>query len=247
MTATDMSRTVVGGRDQTTDEQARAHVRGSRRRPRSRSLLATVFMMVVLLYSLLPLVWLVFSSTKTNSGLFDSFGYWFASDFRPWANIRDLFSYQDGVFARWMINTIVYSVVSAGGAAVLAALGGYAFAKYEFRGKRLVYAVILGSIMVPTTALAIPTYLLFSRVGIVDSPAAIILPSLVNPFGIFLMKAYAQDAVSDSVIESARIDGAGEFRIFWSIAFRGSPQRLSRFCCSRSSRRGITTFCPWSC
>jgi multiple sugar transport system permease protein len=74
--------------------------------------------------------------------------------------------------------------------------------------------------MVPTTALAIPTYLLFARVGIVDTPMAVILPSLVSPFGIFLMKVYTDDAVPDSVIESARVDGASELRIFTQIAFR---------------------------
>ena len=74
--------------------------------------------------------------------------------------------------------------------------------------------------MVPTTALAIPTYLLFSQVGLVDTPWAIILPSLVSPFGLYLMRVYAQDAVPDSLIEAGRIDGAGEFRIFLQIVLR---------------------------
>ena len=74
--------------------------------------------------------------------------------------------------------------------------------------------------MVPTTALAIPTYLLFSKVGLVNTPWAIILPSLVSPFGLYLMRVYAQDAVPDSLIEAGRIDGAGEFRIFFQVALR---------------------------
>jgi multiple sugar transport system permease protein len=74
--------------------------------------------------------------------------------------------------------------------------------------------------MVPSTALAIPTYLLFSKVGLVDTPWAIILPSLVNPFGLYLMRVYAEQAVPDELIEAARIDGAGEFRIFWQVAMR---------------------------
>jgi multiple sugar transport system permease protein len=79
---------------------------------------------------------------------------------------------------------------------------------------------VLGSIMVPTTALAIPTYLLFSKMGLVNTPWAIILPSLVSPFGLYLMRVYAQDAIPDTLIEAGRIDGAGEFRIFFQVALR---------------------------
>jgi multiple sugar transport system permease protein len=119
-----------------------------------------------------------------------------------------------------MANTLVYSVVSAGGAALLSALGGYGFAKYRFKGNGSLFGLVLGSIMVPTTALAIPTYLLFSKVGLVNTPWALILPSLVSPFGLYLMRIYAQDAIPDSIIEAARIDGAGEFRIFFQVALR---------------------------
>jgi multiple sugar transport system permease protein len=80
--------------------------------------------------------------------------------------------------------------------------------------------VILGAVMIPVTALAIPTYLLFSAAGLTNSPWAIILPSLVSPFGVYLMRVYAADSVPDSLIEAARVDGAGEIRIFASVAFR---------------------------
>jgi len=93
-------------------------------------------------------------------------------------------------------------------------------AKFRFRGHGAWFNLVVGAVMVPTTALAIPTYLLFAQVGLVDTPWAVILPSLVNPFGLFLMRVYAQDAVPDHVIEAARIDGAGEARIFAQIALR---------------------------
>ena len=79
---------------------------------------------------------------------------------------------------------------------------------------------VVGSVMVPTTALAIPTYLLFSKLGFTNNPLSIILPSLVSPFGVYLMRIYAEAAVPSDLIEAARIDGAGEFRIFRKIAFR---------------------------
>jgi len=185
-----------------------------------RSNLLTLGMLALLIYFLLPLFWLVVASTKSTADLFSTFGLWFSGDVSLFSNIGKTFTYDDGVYSRWMLNTILYSLVSAGGAALLSALGGYGFAKYRFRGNNGLFALVLGSIMVPTTALAIPTYLLFSKVGLVNTPWAIILPSLVSPFGLYLMRIYAQDAVSDSIIEAARIDGAGEFRIFFRVALR---------------------------
>jgi multiple sugar transport system permease protein len=193
--------------------------RAKNRRPR-RSNLLTLGMLALLIYFLLPLFWLFVASTKTTGDLFSTFGLWFSHDVSLFSNVRKTFTYDGGVYTRWMLNTVVYSVVSAGGAAMLSALGGYGFAKYKFRGNGALFGLVLGSIMVPTTALAIPTYLLFSKVGLVNTPWAIILPSLVSPFGLYLMRIYAENAVSDSIIEAARIDGAGEFRIFFQVALR---------------------------
>jgi multiple sugar transport system permease protein len=193
---------------------------GGRRRPLAgrRSNLLTLGMLALLIYFLLPLFWLVVASTKTTGDLFSTFGLWFSGGFALFENIARTFTHDGGVYGRWMLNTLFYSVVSAGGAAFLAALGGYGFAKYRFRGNNLLFGIVLGAIMVPTTALAIPTYLLFSKAGLVNTPWAIILPSLVSPFGLFLMRIYAQDAISDSLIEAGRIDGAGEMRIFFRLA-----------------------------
>ncbi|SDT26883.1 carbohydrate ABC transporter permease [Microlunatus soli] len=187
---------------------------------RRSAVLPTVFMIIVVIYCATPLLWLLVSATKSNDGLFNSFGFWFADDVQPGRNLHDLFAYKDGIFIRWMLNTLLYSAVSAGLAAIFATIAGYTFSLFTFKGKNLCYVLILGSIMVPTTALAIPTYALFTQVGIVDTPTAVILPSLLSPFGFFLIKVYADSSISRSVVESARIDGASELRIFVSIAFR---------------------------
>jgi multiple sugar transport system permease protein len=179
----------------------------------------TLFMLAFLVYFMLPLGWLVIASTKSLDQLFDSFGLWF-SGFNLFDNIGDTFSKDDGVYWTWLRNTLGYSFISAVGAALLAAAAGYGFAKFEFRGKNLMFWFVLGSVMVPTTALAIPTYLMFSKLGFTNNPLSIILPSLVSPFGIYLMRIYAEAAVPSDLIEAARIDGAGEFLIFRQIAFR---------------------------
>ena len=202
----------------TTD--ATAAPRRPTRRAQRRSSVLTLGMLALLVYFLLPLFWLGVAATKTTGDLFTTFGLWFGNDFDLGANIATTFTYGGGVYVRWMLNTFLYSVVSAAAAALLCAMGGYGFAKFRFRGNNAMFGVILGSIMVPTTALAIPTYLLFSRVGLVNTPWAIILPSLVSPFGLYLMRVYAQDAIHDNLLEAARIDGAGELRIFFQVVLR---------------------------
>lgn len=190
---------------------------GSSKGRRSGRLL-TVAVWAIVGYFILPLMWLFISSTKTNADLFVTFGYWFGHTFALFANFGDLFTFQGGIYWRWMLNTIIYSGVSAVGAACLATAAGYAFAKYRFPGSRALFYGILGAIMVPTTALAIPTFLLFAGAGLTNTPLAVILPSLASPFGVYLMTVYASDSVDISLLEAARIDGAGEFRIFFQIA-----------------------------
>jgi len=97
-------------------------------------------------------------------------------------------------------------------------LAGYGFAKYKFRGRNLFFAMLLGSVMVPLTALVIPTFVLLARFHLTNTIWAVILPSLLNPFGVYLMRVYAQDAVPDEMLDAARIDGAGDIRTFFSVA-----------------------------
>ena len=184
------------------------------------STVITVAMLVCVAYFLLPLAWIAIASTKSNADLFSSFGLWFADDFNLLGNLQDVFTFQNGIYATWLRNSIVYAVVSGFGAAVLATMAGYAFAKLHFPGGNLLFSVILGAIMIPTTALAIPTYLLFAKAQITDTPWAVILPSLVSPFGVYLMRVYADGAVDHTLLEAARVDGAGEGRIFGRVVLR---------------------------
>ncbi|MGY0056678.1 carbohydrate ABC transporter permease [Streptomyces sp. LZ34] len=188
-----------------------------RRLPR-RSVLLTVLTGLVLLYSLVPLIWLVISSTKTQEGLATSSGLWFSDHFALWDNIRETFTYNDGVFVRWLLNTLLYVVLGAGGATFLAVLGGYALAKFSFPGKRAVFAVVIGAVAVPTTALAVPTFLMFSKMGLTNTPWAVIVPSLISPFGLYLMWVFATEAIPTELLEAARIDGASELRTFFQVS-----------------------------
>ena len=200
-----------------------AHTGSGDRARQSRSRKSTVLLIVMIayaLYTLVPLAWLLISATKTQAGLFGSFGLWFSDDFALFDNVVQTLTYRDGIFLRWLGNTVLYVVVGAGGATLLATLAGYGLAKYRFPGRRAVFAVVLGAVAVPGTALAVPTFLLFSQMGLTNTPWAVIIPSLISPFGLYLMWVFASDAVPGELLEAARIDGAGEFRIFFTIALR---------------------------
>ena len=188
-------------------------------RPR-RSITLTVLLGALLIYSVLPLTWMLFSVTKTQPELLSSFGLWFSGPFAFFDNVRAVLTHDDGVFLKWFANTLVYVVVGAGGATVLATAAGYGLAKYRFRGRNAVFAVILGAIAVPGTALAVPTFLLFSQWGLTNTMWAVILPSLVSPFGLYLMWVFSAEAVPTEILEAARVDGSGEWRTFFTISLR---------------------------
>jgi multiple sugar transport system permease protein len=191
----------------------------SARNPR-KSIVITGLMVLFVLYTVLPLFWLVVNASKTQPDLFSTFGLWFGHDFALFSNIHQTLTYDNGIFVRWLVNTLLYVVVGAGGATLLATMAGYGLAKFRFPGRRGVYSLVLGAIAVPGTALAVPTFLMFSRLGLTNTPWAIIIPSLISPFGLYLIWMYATEAVPTEILEAARMDGAGEFRIFFTISAR---------------------------
>lgn len=188
-------------------------------RQRSRIML-TLLLSLFLVYSLAPLLYLVLSATKTNGDLFATFGFGFGTEFNLWQNLVDLFSRDNGMFLRWMVNSVLYSTISGAGAALLATAAGYAFAKFKFRGRNLTFGLVLGAVFVPQTALVVPIFLLLALSGLSDNPLGVILPSMISPIGVYLMRVYIEQGVDDELLDAARIDGAGEFMIFRAIVLR---------------------------
>jgi multiple sugar transport system permease protein len=170
-------------------------------------------------YFLLPVYWLLVASTKSTANLFGSFGLWFSHP--QWlSNMRHVFSYDNGIYPRWVANSVLYAGVGAAVATLLSAMAGYALAKYRFRGREGVFNVVLGGVLIPGTALALPLFLLFSKLGLANTYWAVLIPSVVSPFGVYLCRIYAEASVPTELLESARIDGAGETRIFTTIVWR---------------------------
>jgi multiple sugar transport system permease protein len=194
--------------------------RASRGRPRlytvenpKKNIVLTILTGLFTVYCLLPLAWLVINATKSQGDFVSTFGLAPGSRFALWDNIVEVFTYQNGAFGRWLLNTLLYVGVGATVSTFLAALGGYALAKLDFTGKRAFLFIILGSISVPGIALAIPQFLLFAQLGLTNTPWAVLIPSFINPFGLYLMWVFAAAAVPTDLIEAARIDGAAACRI----------------------------------
>lgn len=179
-----------------------------------------ILLAAVSLYFLLPMWWLIVAGTKSTQGLFAGTGgpLWFDRDFALFDNIAQLVIHNNGIYLRWLGNSFLYAMAGGVGATILAVLAGYAFAKYRFRGRAVSFMILLASVMVPATALVIPTYVLFNNLGLTNTIWAVILPSLLSPFGVYLMRVYVQDAIPDELLDAARVDGSGEFRTFATIA-----------------------------
>jgi len=176
----------------------------------------TIILLLGAVYCLLPVAWVLIASTKNNAQLFNTFT--FEPNGSLWSNIGGLSSYAGGVFWHWMLNTVLY----AGGGALLSvavsALTGYALAKFRFRGRSTLFNLLLAGVLVPPVVLALPQYLLLAKFGLTNTYWSVLLPSVLSPYGIYLARIYAMSAVPDEVIESARVDGCPEFRLFTRIA-----------------------------
>ena len=191
--------------------------KGRRSGPDQRTaMVPTVILLLGAVYCLLPIAWVLMASTKSNAQLFNTFT--FEPNGSLWPNIRNLSAYAGGVFWHWVLNTALY----AGGGALLSvavsALTGYALAKFEFRGRSTLFNLLLAGVLVPPVVLALPQYLLLAKVGLTNTYWSVLLPSVLSPYGIYLARIYAMSAVPDEVIESARVDGCPEGKLFARIA-----------------------------
>jgi multiple sugar transport system permease protein len=176
----------------------------------------TAILLLGAFYCLLPVAWVLVAATKSGADLFDSFT--FAPGGSLGANVSELSSYRGGLYWRWVANTALYAGVGGLLSAALSGLTGYALAKFAFRGRAVVFNVLMAGVLMPASMLAVPQYLLLAKAGLAGSYLSVLLPSIVSPYGIYLARIYASAAVPDSVIEAARADGAGEFTIFRRVA-----------------------------
>ena len=189
----------------TTDERSRERTR----------IVPTLIMVAGAIYCLLPVAWVFVAASKAPGELFDSFT--FAPGTGLIDNLGDLFSYDGGAYGLWASNSLLYAGVGGVLSTFVSASAGYALAKSEFRGGRIFFAAILAGLLIPGITLAVPQYLLLSDLHLAGTQWSVLLPSILSPFGIYLCRVYAASAIPTQVLEAARIDGAGEWRIFRSV------------------------------
>ncbi|HOK71022.1 MAG TPA: carbohydrate ABC transporter permease [Bacillota bacterium] len=191
---------------------------GRARRSTGGNVLVCLFLLINGVFMSLPLVYTVSNAFKPLSELF-------IFPPRLWVrnptfdNFRDLFvlmARSRMPFSRYLFNTIFISVAGTAGHVIMASLAAYALSKHDFPGRQLMFNVVVLSLMFAPQVTAIPNYLIMSKLGWVDSHAAIIVPAWASSLGLYLMKQF-MDQVPDSLLDAARIDGASEFRVFWQI------------------------------
>jgi multiple sugar transport system permease protein len=182
--------------------------------------LLTLCCVLFAIFTLIPIAWLLINSTKTQANIFETFGFWFARPFSFFHNFSLLFQNVDGygTYTQWFANTALYALVGGFGATALSAFAGYGFARFSFRGSRLLFYLVISALLVPITAITLPLYLTYAKAHLINSIWGMILPSMVSPVGVYLMKVFVEVSVPRELVDAARIDGAGEVRIFFRLA-----------------------------
>lgn len=171
------------------------------------------------IFMLLPMVYTISSSLKPLDELWVFPPRFFVRN-PTGTNFKDLFRVLDNSvvpFTRYLFNTVLISVVGTAGHVVLASMCAYALAKHKFPGSELMFKIIVTTLMFNATVTAIPNFMIMSKLKLLDNYASLILPAFGSSLGLYLMKQFMEQMINDSVLEAARIDGAGEFRIFWTM------------------------------
>jgi multiple sugar transport system permease protein len=177
-----------------------------------------------------PFIWMLLSSVKPEAEIRQVPPTWWPHTFTS-TNYHDLFSRLN--FPKYFGNSVIVALLVTAGNLIFCSALGYALAKLKFPGKKLLFGLVLGMLMVPGMAIFVPQFVLVSNLNLVNTYAGLVLPFLAGPFGVFLMRQYLQ-SLPDELLEAARVDGAGEFRIFWRIVLPLSRPALATL--------GILTF-----
>jgi len=199
----------------------RLQMPGRRRRRRTYKRggpLTYLFLLVLLAFSIFPLYWSFVVASHDNSALGA-----YPPVLTPGANFRDNVSrlFNAGIvnvdFARALFNSLIVASVVTASVVFFSALAGFAFAKLDFRGRKLLLVVVIATLIVPVQLGVIPLYIQMNHFGWINHLQAVIAPFLVSAFGVFLMRQYISGAVPNELIEAARVDGCHTLRVFWHV------------------------------
>ncbi|MFJ3217450.1 carbohydrate ABC transporter permease [Kitasatospora sp. NPDC086801] len=173
----------------------------------------TFFLAGITGLSIAPFYWLVVSSTRKDTEVFD-----WPPKLLPGGSLGENLSHLEQKIGllRVVGNSLLVAGVQTLGALVVALLAGYAFAKFRFRGRTLLFALLFSTLVVPEQVMLVPLFKMMTNFGLLDTYQALILPGLCVPFAIFLMRQ-SLSSLPDELLDAARVDGAGEFRVLFSV------------------------------
>jgi alpha-1,4-digalacturonate transport system permease protein len=172
-----------------------------------------VFLILGSIGMITPFVWMISSALKPNNEIFAVPPTFFPKE-PNWGNILE--AWNSGNFTQYFINTTIISVVTTVITLFICSIAGYTFAKYQFMGRKILFILFLGTMMVPMQVTMIPVFLMMSKLELLNSYWSVILPLTANAYGVFLMRQFML-TIPTELIEAARIDGCSEFRIFWQV------------------------------
>lgn len=168
-----------------------------------------------IILSLFPFYWLVIMSTNKSSDIFKFPPKLIFGD-QLMTNIHNVLANIN--FFGSFVNTVFVSVASTVLVLFFCSLAGFSFAKYNFPGKKILFILLLATMMIPAQLSLVPSFIIMQKLGWVGTFKALIVPGMVNAFGIFWMRQYTQGAIHDDLLNAGRIDGCNHFRLFWNVA-----------------------------
>lgn len=197
------------------DEEKAAHVGTSK----LWTFIVMAIMILAACYFLFPVVWILVASTKDTNSLLETGLFSLPRHIQFFHNLIALSTFQHGQYWLWYLNSMIYAGITGVLTCFVCSLAGFSLAKFHFRGKKAVFGAVMASLMVPGTVIAIPLFILDGLLGIRDSYLGIILPLIVNPFGVYFLRIYVNDVVPDELLAAGKVDGASQWRLYRQIVF----------------------------
>ncbi|MDG6982813.1 MAG: carbohydrate ABC transporter permease [Nitrososphaerota archaeon] len=185
-------------------------------RKRASNTLGVVVLLLLAVYFLIPIWWAVVASTKLYSAAFTGNPLWFNGP----TLFNYVYAFTNSSLPLWLLNSLIESGSAGVLGAFLAAMAGFALGKYSFRGRHALTLVVAVGLMIPSTAIAFPTFVLEQQLGLVNTYQGVIFPTAVSAFGAYFMTIYAEESIPKEVLDAARMDGASEWQVFSKIALR---------------------------
>jgi len=178
-----------------------------------------IFIIIFGLFMAFPIVLLISNSLKSLDELWVFPPRIFPSNptFKNYVDMFTILSNALVPFARYFVNTAIITVVGTAGNVILGSMGAYSLSKLHFPGKKMIFSIIVKSLMFNTTVTAIPSYIIMSSFGLIDSLWAIILPTFASTLSLYLIKQFIEQSIPDTMLEAAQIDGAGSWAVFWKM------------------------------